>query len=135
MNMGIEPFLVATSVNLIQAQRLIRRVCSECKSEHPVPVEALVEIGFSPEEARNLKTYKGRGCQTCNGTGYKGRIGLYEVMEVTETLRELILIGASALELRKKAIEEGMVSLRDSGLHKIRNGITTVEEVVRETVA
>ena len=135
MNMGIEPFLVATSVNLIQAQRLIRRVCSECKAEHTVPVEALVEVGFSPEEARTLKTYKGRGCQTCNGTGYKGRIGLYEVMEITETLRELILIGASALELRKKAIEEGMVSLRESGLHKIRNGITTVDEVVRETVA
>jgi type IV pilus assembly protein PilB len=135
MNMGIEPFLVATSVNLIQAQRLIRRVCSECKAEHPVPVEALVEIGFSSEEARTMKTYKGRGCQTCNGTGYKGRIGLYEVMEVTDTLRELILIGASALELRKKAIEDGMLSLRESGLHKIRNGITTVDEVVRETVA
>lgn len=135
MNMGIEPFLVATSVNIIQAQRLIRRVCKECKSEHPIPVEALLEAGFSPEEAPKIKTYKGRGCQTCNGTGYKGRVGLYEVMEITDTLRELILIGASALELRKKAIEDGMVTLRGSGLQKLRDGITTMEEVIRETVA
>jgi type IV pilus assembly protein PilB len=135
MNMGIEPFLVATSVNLIQAQRLIRRVCSQCKQEQPTPAEALVEVGFTAEEAKSLKTYKGKGCTTCNNTGYKGRIGLYEVMEVTDEIRELILIGASALELRKKAIEDGMITLRESGLHKIRAGVTTIEEVVRETVA
>ena len=135
MNMGIEPFLVATSVNLIQAQRLIRRICKDCKKDHPTPVEVLEEIGFSPEEARKLKTYKGKGCPSCNDTGYKGRIGLYEVMEITDEIRELILIGASALELRKKSIEDGMVSLRESGLHKIRNGVTTIEEVLRETVA
>jgi type IV pilus assembly protein PilB len=135
MNMGIEPFLVATSVNLIQAQRLIRRICVECKTESPVPPEALVEVGFSAEEARQLKVYKGTGCTKCNNTGYKGRVGLYEVMEVTDEIRELILIGASALELRKRAIEDGMISLRESGLHKIRNGVTTLEEVVRETVA
>jgi type IV pilus assembly protein PilB len=135
MNMGIEPFLVATSVNLIQAQRLIRRVCKDCKVEHPTPPEALMEIGFKAEESHHLKTFKGRGCQTCNGTGYKGRVGLYEVMEVTDEIRELILIGASSLELRKRAIDDGMLTLRESGLHKIRNGITTIEEVVRETVA
>ena len=135
MNMGIEPFLVATSVNLIQAQRLIRRVCKNCKKEQPTPPEALMEIGFSAEEAGKLKTYKGQGCSTCNNTGYKGRVGLYEVMEVTDEVRELILIGASALELRKKAIEDGMITLRESGLYKIREGVTTVEEVVRETVA
>src|SRR5438093_2497552 len=135
MNMGIEPFLVATSVNLIQAQRLIRRICKDCKKEHPTPVEALVEIGFLPEEAKKLKTYKGKGCPSCNDTGYKGRIGLYEVMEINDEVRELILIGASALELRKKSIEDGMITLRESGLQKIRNGVTTVEEVVRETVA
>jgi type IV pilus assembly protein PilB len=135
MNMGIEPFLVATSVNLIQAQRLIRRICKDCKKEHPTPVEALVEIGFTPEEAGKIKTYKGKGCPTCNETGYKGRIGLYEVMEITDEIRELILIGASSLELRKKAIEDGMVTLRGSGLQKIRNGVTTIEEVLRETVA
>ena len=135
MNMGIEPFLVATSVNLIQAQRLIRRICKDCKKEHPTPYEALVEIGFSPDDAKSLKTYKGRGCSTCNDTGYKGRIGLYEVMEITDEIRELILIGASALELRKKSIEDGMISLRESGLQKIRTGVTTIEEVLRETVA
>jgi type IV pilus assembly protein PilB len=135
MNMGIEPFLVATSVNLIQAQRLIRRVCKDCKSEHSTPAEALIEVGFSADEAKTLKTYRGKGCSTCNNTGYKGRIGLYEVMEITDEIRELILIGASALELRKKAIDDGMISLRESGLHKIRAGVTTIEEVVRETVA
>jgi type IV pilus assembly protein PilB len=135
MNMGIEPFLVATSVNLIQAQRLIRRICKDCKAEHTLPPEALIEVGFTPEEARQLKTYKGAGCAKCNNTGYKGRIGLYEVMEVTDEVRELILIGASALELRKRAIEDGMITLRESGLHKIRGGLTTLEEVVRETVA
>jgi type IV pilus assembly protein PilB len=135
MNMGIEPFLVATSVNLIQAQRLIRRICKECKREHPTPPEALAEVGFSADEAKTLKTFKGAGCSTCNNTGYKGRIGLYEVMEVTDEIRELILIGASALELRKKAIDDGMITLRESGLHKIRDGVTSIEEVVRETVA
>ncbi|HKO97862.1 MAG TPA: type IV-A pilus assembly ATPase PilB [Pyrinomonadaceae bacterium] len=135
MNMGIEPFLVATSVNLIQAQRLIRRICKDCKREHPTPPEALMEVGFSAAEVNTLKTYKGKGCSTCNNTGYKGRIGLYEVMEVNDEIRELILIGASALELRKKAIEDGMITLRESGLHKIRAGLTTLEEVVRETVA
>ena len=135
MNMGIEPFLVATSVNLIQAQRLIRRVCKDCKREHPAPAEALIEVGFSADEVKTLKTYKGKGCATCNNTGYKGRIGLYEVMEINDDIRELILIGASSLELRKKAIEDGMITLRESGLHKIRAGLTTLEEVVRETVA
>jgi len=135
MNMGIEPFLVATSVNLIQAQRLIRRICKDCKQEHQTPAEALIEVGFSVEEGKTIKTFKGKGCATCNNTGYKGRIGLYEVMEITDEIRELILIGASALELRKKAIDDGMITLRESGLYKIREGVTTPEEVVRETVA
>jgi len=134
VNMGIEPFLVATSVNIIQAQRLIRRICSECKEEVHVPPEGLAEIGFTRDEAASIKLYKGRGCSTCNNTGYKGRVGLYEVMEVTDELRELIIIGASAMELRKKAIDLGMITLRESGLYKIREGITTIEEVVKETV-
>jgi type IV pilus assembly protein PilB len=134
VNMGIEPFLVATSVNIIQAQRLIRRICKECKEETHFPVEGLVEIGFTKEEAENLKVFKGRGCETCLHTGFKGRVGLYEVMEVTDELRELIIIGASAIELRRKAIELGMITLRQSGLCKILEGITTVEEVVKETV-
>ncbi len=134
VNMGIEPFLVATSVNIIQAQRLIRRVCADCKEEASFTPEALVEVGFSPEEAATLKMYKGRGCDTCLNTGYKGRVGLYETMEVTDDLRELIIIGASSIELRKKAVEDGMITLRGSGLAKLRQGITTVEEVVKETV-
>jgi type IV pilus assembly protein PilB len=134
MNMGIEPFLVATSVNLIQAQRLVRRICRECKMESHTPEEALIDVGFPASELTDIKTFKGAGCPACNGTGYKGRVGLYEVMEITEDLRELILVGASGLELRRKAIEEGMLTLRQSGLEKIRQGMTTVEEVVRETV-
>jgi len=134
MNMGIEPFLVATSVNLIQAQRLVRRICKECKVEVKTLDEAMIDVGFPASEIKEIKTFKGAGCANCNGTGYKGRVGLYEVMEITEELRELILVGASGLELRRKAIEDGMLTLRRSGLEKIRQGMTTVEEVVRETV-
>ncbi len=134
MNMGIEPFLVATSVNLIQAQRLIRRICANCKEELHLPEQALLEFGFGAEETQTMKLYKGKGCDKCNGTGYKGRVGLYEVMEMTDALRELILVGASNIELRKQAIEEGMITLRGSGMEKVRQGITTIEEVVRETV-
>ena len=134
MNMGIEPFLVATSVNLVVAQRLIRRICQQCKQEEDVPVQALLNIGFSEAEAPNIKLYKGRGCDACNQRGYKGRIALYEVMSISDDVRELILSGATAIELRQKALEEGMITLRQSGLQKIRDGITTIEEVVRETV-
>jgi len=134
MNMGIEPFLVATSVNLIVAQRLIRRVCQKCKEPEDAPVQALLNVGFSEAEAPNIQLYKGRGCDVCNQRGYKGRVGLYEVMQVTEDIREMILSGASAVELRNRAIEEGMITLRHSGLQKIRDGVTTIEEVVRETV-
>jgi len=134
VNMGIEPFLVATSVNIIQAQRLIRRICANCKEEIHLPLEGLIEIGLTKEEAKNTKIYKGKGCASCNNTGYKGRVGLYEVMEITDELRELIIIGASAMELRRKAIDLGMITLRESGLYKIREGITTIEEVVKETV-
>jgi type IV pilus assembly protein PilB len=134
MNMGIEPFLVATSVNLICAQRLVRRICSNCKEELEVPEQALIDAGYSPEEAKKTKIYHGKGCTTCNKGGYKGRTGLYEVMEINDELRELILVGASALELKKKAIEQGMITLRRSGLIKVALGQTTMEEVLRETV-
>jgi type IV pilus assembly protein PilB len=134
MNMGIEPFLVASSVNLICAQRLVRRVCAKCKEDHPHAPQALVEAGFTPEEAEKVVPKKGKGCDTCNNTGYKGRVGLYEVMEISEELRELILVGASGLELKRKAVEEGMITLRRSGLHKVMEGVTTIEEVARETV-
>ncbi|HMF91095.1 MAG TPA: type IV-A pilus assembly ATPase PilB [Candidatus Angelobacter sp.] len=134
MNMGIEPFLVATAVHLICAQRLVRRICVECREEVPLPPQAKIEAGFSPEEARTAKIFKGRGCTACNNTGYKGRAGLYEVMEVGDEIRELILVGASAVELKKKAMEQGMITLRRSGLIKIADGITTLEEVARETI-
>ncbi len=134
MNMGIEPFLVASSVNLICAQRLVRRVCAHCKKPHPVPPQALIDIGMPPEEAATVVPMHGQGCEKCNGTGYKGRVGLYEVMEMTDELREQVLTGASALDLRRKALEEGMISLRRSGLSKIAEGVTTLEEVVRETM-
>jgi type IV pilus assembly protein PilB len=134
LNMGIEPFLVATSVLLICAQRLIRKICPDCKTEIKTPLPALINAGFSQEEAHNIHTFKGEGCKTCNGTGYKGRIGMYEVMDVSESIQELILVGASAREIRRKAEEEGMLSLRQSGLAKIRSGLTTLEEVLRETV-
>jgi type IV pilus assembly protein PilB len=136
VNMGIEPFLVGKAVNLIQAQRLVRRVCSECKADvtAEVPSRVLVDIGFTPEHVGSFPIYKGRGCRTCNGTGYRGLVGLYEVMEISEGIRDLIVVGATAMEIKRKALEEGMLTLRMSGLEKIRQGITTIEEVLRETV-
>ncbi len=135
VNMGIEPFLVGTAVNLIQAQRLIRRICAQCKVElTDVPAKTLIEIGIAPEQVGSFKLYKGRGCGVCNGTGYKGRVGLYEVMEIGEGIRDLIMVGATAVEIKRKALEEGMLTLRMSGLEKIKSGVTTIEEVLRETV-
>jgi type IV pilus assembly protein PilB len=135
MNMGIEPFLVASSVNLICAQRLVRRVCKVCAEPVAVAAPTLVKIGFGPEDAASVTPSKGRGCDKCNNTGYKGRVGLYEVMEVDDEIKELILVGASGLELRRKAVERGMVTLRQSGLRKVKDGQTTIEEVLRETVS
>jgi type IV pilus assembly protein PilB len=134
MNMGIEPFLVATSVNVICAQRLVRRICVGCKEVLEVPEQALIDAGYTPEEVKTTKIYHGKGCSICNKGGYKGRTGLYEVMEINDEMRELILVGASALELKKKAIEMGMITLRRSGLIKAALGQTTMEEVLRETV-
>jgi len=134
MNMGIEPFLVATSVHLICAQRLVRRICPKCKVQEEVARQFLRESGYTREEAEYVKAYKGTGCPACDGKGYKGRTGLYEVLEVTDDIRDLILNGASAVDLRRKGIEQGMITLRRSGLIKVAAGITTLEEVYRETV-
>ncbi len=134
MNMGIEPFLVATSVHLICAQRLVRRVCKDCAEVVDVPVQTLIDAGYTPEEAKTVKIQKGKGCGVCNNTGYKGRCGLYEVMEIDDEIKELVLVGASAVELKKKAIEHGMLTLRRSGLIKVAAGMTTMEEVARETI-
>ncbi|HSD66108.1 MAG TPA: ATPase, T2SS/T4P/T4SS family, partial [Vicinamibacteria bacterium] len=136
LSMGIDPYLLATTVHVVVAQRLVRRVCGRCKVDvtAEVPAQTLVDIGFQPEEVETFKVLKGKGCATCNGSGYKGRVGLYEVMEMTEGIRDLIMVGATPVEIKRKALEEGMLTLRMSGLEKIRNGVTTVEEVLRETV-
>ena len=134
MNMGIEPFLVATSVLLIAAQRLVRRICASCKEEVDMQPQALLNLGYKKDEVGTFKVFKGRGCDKCNNTGYKGRVGLIEVLNVDDEMRDLILSGASAIELKRLAAERGMISLRRSGLYKIKEGITTIEEVVRETV-
>jgi type IV pilus assembly protein PilB len=133
LNMGIEPFLVSSSVILILAQRLARRICSQCKEIEPVPVTALMKVGLSEEDAKTIKCCKGKGCPTCNGTGYKGRVALYEVMPIKEELKELILEGASTAEIKKASIRLGMKTLRMSGLTKVAEGVTTIEEIIRVT--
>jgi type IV pilus assembly protein PilB len=135
LNMGIEPFMVASSVVLILAQRLARRICSQCKEEIKLPEQTLITAGFTPSELATLKTFHGKGCNTCTDTGYKGRVALYEVMPVGEAIRELILQGGTADEIKRKAIESGMRTLRMAGLQKVREGSTTVEEVVGTTFA
>jgi type IV pilus assembly protein PilB len=135
MNMGIEPFLVATATQLIAAQRLSRRICGQCKEPVEMAPQALLNLGYKKEEIGTFTVYKGRGCEKCNNTGYKGRVGLIEVMQIDDDIRDLILAGGTAIDIKKKAIENGMITLRRSGLVKIKEGITTVEEVVRETVA
>jgi type IV pilus assembly protein PilB len=134
MHMGVEPFLVATSVHLVAAQRLVRRICKRCKEPDMRPVEDLLKVGFSPDEASSLRVFKGKGCDECSHTGYKGRIGLFEVLEMTDSIRDLIFSGATALQLREQAKKDGMLTLRQSGVAKVRNGVTTVDEVVRETI-
>ncbi len=134
MNMGIEPFLVATSVQLIAAQRLVRRICANCQEVVDMAPQALINLGYKKEEVGTFKVMKGRGCDKCNNTGYKGRVGLVEVMIIDDEIRDLILSGGTAIDIKRKAAEAGMISLRRSGLIKIKDGITTIEEVVRETV-
>jgi type IV pilus assembly protein PilB len=134
MNMGIEPFLVATSINAICAQRLVRRICPVCIEEVETPPQMLIQVGFAPDEVKTVKIKRGRGCERCNQSGYKGRVGLYEVLAFSDEIRDMILSGASSIELKRKAIEEGMVTLRMAGLQKVRDAATTLDEVLRETV-
>ena len=138
LNMGVEPFLITASVNLVLAQRLARRICADCKKELAVEPQALLDLGFTEaqvERARTSKLYVGGGCQTCNGSGYKGRVALYEVMRFGEELKEMVLQGASSAELKAAAIRGGMSSLRMSGIAKILEGVTTAEEILRVTMA
>ena len=127
---------MGTAVHLVQAQRLVRRICAGCKADVTKDSHAhsLIAAGFAAEELAELRLYRGLGCAACGGSGYKGRVGLYETLEMSERVRDLVMIGATPLELRRAALEEGMLTLRMSGLEKIRRGITTLEEVLRETV-
>jgi type IV pilus assembly protein PilB len=135
IDMGVEPFLVASSVNIILAQRLVRRVCSGCKHEIKLIDEVIRELQLSPEDAARCKFYEGEGCVDCNNTGYRGRQGVYEVMAITPRLRELILERASAAEIKRQAISDGMLTLRRDALEKLKRGMTTAEEVLKETAA
>ena len=134
LNMGIEPFLVASSVNLIAAQRLARKICEFCKQPLQVSPQMLLNLGVPPDEVSAFVCYKGTGCGRCSNTGYKGRIALYEVMPIRDEIRELILQGASAMEIKKEAMRMGMKTLRQTALTKLKEGITTVEEVLKSTV-
>ena len=133
INMGIEPFLVSSAVRLVVAQRLLRRLCGQCKKPAKTPVQTLIDIGFLPEDAKNVKVFEPAGCEKCSSTGYKGRLGLFEVMEIDDEIREQIMIGASTGELRQKAKEKGMLTLRMSGIEKIKAGLTSIDEVLRES--
>ena len=133
IDMGLEPFNVASAVNLIVAQRLVRRICSDCKTEHEYSPEALEALGMSAKEVKGLTFSKGEGCDACGDTGYRGRQGLYEVMALSPEIRRLILKGASATELQVQAVKEGMLTLRMDGMKKVERGITTLDEVAKET--
>lgn len=134
IDMGIEPFLISSAVILILAQRLIRKICSECREPTKVHPQLLIDVGVSPDEVKTFPTYKGKGCPICSNTGYKGRLGLYEVMTMKDEIKELILARASTTEIKKEAIRLGMKTLRQSGIQKIRDGVTTIEEVLRTTM-
>ena len=133
INMGVEPFLVSASTNMILAQRLCRKICNSCKEEISVPRQALVDTGFTPEEAKALVCYQGKGCMECNDTGYRGRIALYEVLAITDDIKDAILQGAAASEIKELGRKNGMRTLRESGLQKIREGMTTIPETMRVT--
>ena len=135
LNMGIEPFLISSSVILILAQRLVRKICPECKTPVTLPEQAFIDLGVKPEEFQNIPLYKGTGCKNCSNTGFKGRIAIYEVMPLNENLKELILKGASSTDLKKEAIRSDMSTLQNSAINKMKQGLTTVEEVLRITFA
>ncbi|MFN7698124.1 MAG: type IV-A pilus assembly ATPase PilB [Deltaproteobacteria bacterium] len=135
LHLGVEPFLVTASVNLVLAQRLARKICEQCKQESKLDEEVLLSAGFDPKEIPTLRTMKGGGCNNCNGTGYRGRVALYEVMPFTDRLKELVIQGCTAAELKQEMIKQGVMTLRMAGLAKVRAGVTTVDEVVRTTAA
>ena len=131
LNMGVESFLVSSAVNLVVAQRLVRRVCAECRVVEDVPKDALISLGAREDDVGSFVCYRGKGCPVCNGTGYRGRVALYEVMTMDEKIREMVLIGSSAAEIKREAMRQGMLSLRQSGINKLMLGITSISEVLR----
>jgi len=131
----VAPFLVASSVNLIVAQRLARRICPRCKVDQPITPQALIDFGIPPEEAKTYECKHGLGCPECGGSGYRGRVALYEVMPLYEEIRDLVLSGASTPEIKRAAMNRGVNTLRQSGLTKVREGVTSLEEVMRVTMA
>ena len=133
LNMGVEPFLVASSVNVIAAQRLVRKICKECAAPIDLPRQTLLDIGVPPEQADDVQAMRGTGCRVCNNSGYKGRLAVYEIMTIKEEIREFILNGASTLEIKREAVRTGMQTLRMSGLAKLIDGTTTIDEVIRVT--
>ncbi len=135
IDMGVEAFNVASAVNLVVAQRLVRRICKDCKQPHTYTDEELKGLGDNTEELKHIQFHRGRGCETCSGTGYKGRAGLYEVMAMSPELRRLVLRGGSVAEIRDQAVAEGMLTLRMDGMKKVERGVTTLEEVIKETAA
>ncbi len=135
LNMGIEPFLVASSVNCILAQRLARKICNECREELKVPPQTLIDAGMAPDVANKVQLFHGKGCGNCSETGYKGRIAIYEVMAIGEELKEFILNGASTAQIKREAMRLGMKSMRQSSLSKLEEGLTTLEEVLRVSVS
>ena len=134
IDMGIEPFLISSAVILILAQRLIRKICMDCREPIKVHPQLLIDLGIPPDEVKSFPVYKGKGCPICNNTGYKGRLGLYEVMPMKEEVKELVLSRASTTEVKKEAMRLGMKTLRQSGIMKIKDGVTTIEEVLRSTI-
>jgi len=133
INMGVEPFLIVSSLNLVLAQRLARKLCPNCKEPEDIPVKALIQSGMKEDVAAEAVCYSGRGCNDCNNTGYKGRIALYEVMPMTDALKTAVVDGANTIELKEMAIKNGMKTLRQSGLSKVLEGVTSFREVLRVT--
>lgn len=133
LNMGVEAFLVSSAVNLVLAQRLVRRICHECKTVEEISAETLLDLGVMDEEIGTFACYRGAGCHACNNTGYRGRVALYEVMPLYEQIRELVLMGASAAEIKKESIRLGMTTLRRAGINKLKEGLTSIEEVIRSS--
>ncbi|HHM12368.1 MAG TPA: type II/IV secretion system protein, partial [Planctomycetaceae bacterium] len=133
-DMGVPTFLITATVEAILAQRLVRRICSQCREEVEPSPELLYQMGIDPEKAKTMKFYRGMGCDVCNNTGYKGRVGLFELMLITDKMRDMIMRNCTADDLRKEAQKNGMVTLRDAGMKFVNEGVTTAEEVLRETI-